>query len=339
MKIGFVPHVPFSLVQGGAEVQAIKTKQAIEQFGYQVAWLDLSDPNFIKKIDLIHFFGLSPHLSWWAQLASQYKPVVISPIFYATQLKYKIFFNLLKYFRGTTPRKTFQMAQIADVLLPNSQAEAKQIAKFFKVSSQKIFVIPNGVEKNFVGTNPESFLKKYLPDFKKNQLFVLSVQNICERKNTISLIQAAVELKIPLVLIGSLKLASGSYISQIKFFSKRYPNLIRYIPFIPREELKNAYAAAHVHALPSYLETPGLSSLEAGLNGCNLVVGDCLPVREYFQGLAYIVKQNKSSIKRGLELALSSPRNYFGQSEVIRTKYNWESIGKKIISVYKKILM
>lgn len=338
MRIGFVPHVPISLIQGGAEVQAIKTKEAIEREGHQVLWLDLADKDFIKKIDIIHFFGLSPHLSWWAQLAKQYLPVVVSPIFYATQAQYKIFFNILKRFRGTTPRKSLQMAHIADALLPNSEAEARQIIKFFKVSPEKIYVVPNGVEKDFIGRDPKRFIKKYLKGWNAGKPFILSVQNIAERKNTLNLINAALKIKVPLLIIGSFNLAPPSYVYRIKYLTKKYPHLLKHIPPIPRTDLKDAYAAAHVFALPSHLETPGLSSLEAGLNGCNLVLGDCAPVKEYFSNISFIVKQDSESIAKGLKSALSVPRNYFNQATIISQKYTWERAGKTTLQIYKNIL-
>lgn len=338
MRIGFVPHAPLSFIKGGTEIQAIKTKEMIEKEGHQVLWLDVGDEEFIKKIDLIHFFASTPpHLTWWAELAKQYVPVVVSPIFYAKDVPHKLFYTFFKKLRGTTAHIRFSMIRVADILLPNSKVEARQLIRIFQVPPEKIRVIPNGVEKDFVGTNPQEFIRKYLPGW-ENKKFILSVQHISPVKNTINLIKAALSIQTPLVIIGSLALADSVSRKAIKYFSESYPHLFCHIPFLPRSELKNAYAAAHVFALPSHSETTGLASLEAGLNGCNLVLGKCEPVEEYFQGIAFIVKQDVNSIANGLKQALTKPRNCFNQAEFIFRNYTWEQVGKMTLQVYEELL-
>ena len=46
-----------------------------------------------------------------------------------------------------------------------------------------------------------------------------------------------------------------------------------------------------VRAGERFVAQTSLASLEAGINGANLVLGECEPVREYFEGMARIISQ------------------------------------------------
>ena len=50
---------------------------------------------------------------------------------------------------------------------------------------------------------------------------------------------------------------------------------------LPHEDLAPYYASCKVHALVSWMETTGLSSLEAEVMGANLVITDKGDTRDY----------------------------------------------------------
>jgi hypothetical protein len=61
-----------------------------------------------------------------------------------------------------------------------------------------------------------------------------------------------------------------------------------------------------VHALPSWFETTGLTSLEAGAMGCNLVVGMGGDTHDYFQDLAwYCEVETRKALRKPLKRALN----------------------------------
>ena len=51
------------------------------------------------------------------------------------------------------------------------------------------------------------------------------------------------------------------------------PNVIL-LGEVPHDDLAKYYASCKVHALVSWMETTGLSSLEAGVMGANIVITD-----------------------------------------------------------------
>ena len=120
--------------------------------------------------------------------------------------------------------------------------------------------------------------------------------------------------------------------------ANQYPEKFLFLGPLPRNLLKHAYAAAKVHALLSEYETPGLASLEAGINGANLVVLESPPVVEYFQNIAWVVNKNLGNIVIALENAAARERNCFLQSETIKEKYSWSKIAESIDKIYDMVI-
>ncbi|MGC3967136.1 MAG: glycosyltransferase [Pirellulales bacterium] len=85
----------------------------------------------------------------------------------------------------------------ADLLLPNSQAEAEQLMRLFQVPPSRIRIVPNGVEEHFADADPQLFRTHIGWDN-----FVLCPGRIEPRKNQLSLIRALHGSGIRLVFAG-----------------------------------------------------------------------------------------------------------------------------------------
>jgi glycosyltransferase involved in cell wall biosynthesis len=338
LRVAFLPSSPPSLGVGGAEVQAQKTKEFLEKRGHTVQWFDFGNPSFLQEIDILHAFGTGWHLYPFVRHISSRIPIVISPIFYTHSPLKRATYRLAAQIPQSYAKTRRSLLREADALLPNSNAEAAQLANIFGVNPLKTTVVPNGVEQEFLGSEPTLCYKKYLPTLPIQTPFIFSVHRIEKRKNTLNLIHAALSLKTPLVLVGGFAKDDAAYVSRVMRIAQKHSREIFYLGILDRSELKNVYAAAHVYAMPSYMETPGLASLEAGLNGCNVVVGECPPVREYFSGIAWIQRQDIKSVAAGIKMALRSRRNYFSQAEKIRDTYSWERVAELTESVYRNVL-
>lgn len=331
----FIPHIPFGLVYGGSEVQAERTKSALERRGNSVQWLSMSDCNQGGNIDLYHFFGAGAHFAWWAGVARQHHPVVVSSTFYEGQVARALYYWSCRRVRATRASQIRRVLEVATLVLPNSISEARQLRTIFAVPQSRIRVIPNGVDTDFLGTRPDEFRSLWLRDLPSSEPFVLSVGRIERRKNTLNLLKACVSLGVPAVLVGASNLGDDpKYLQAVYNLAEQHSRSVRLLGPLPRDLLPNAYAAAPVHALASFVETPGLASLEAGLNGCNLVVGACAPVEEYFGDMANVVRHDPASIRNGLERALNEPRDSRHQAEIIREKYSWDRVAELTEEAY-----
>jgi glycosyltransferase involved in cell wall biosynthesis len=104
------------------------------------------------------------------------------------------------------------------------------------------------------------------------------------------------------------------------------------------DELRSAYAAARAHILPSWFETPGLSSLEAGLSGCSIATTDRGSTREYFRDLAdYCDPASTVSIRRAALRAYDRPRSEQLKRHIL-DRFTWEAAGRQTAAAYDRIL-
>jgi glycosyltransferase involved in cell wall biosynthesis len=90
--------------------------------------------------------------------------------------------------------------------------------------------------------------------------------------------------KYTLLLVGSPAPNQKSYYNECRRIAAE--NIFFY-DHVPQEELISYYKRAKVHALPSWFETCGLSSLEAAAMGCNVMITDKGYTREYFGNDAF----------------------------------------------------
>jgi len=305
-----------------------------------VEFLDPYRPDALDGVDLVHIFGSDwPVQEIATLLTARRVPFVTSSVYLVEGFEQAVNF-VLKFVPRTLPKLQEIVFRLAQFILPNSLVEARMVQSHFGVPRGKLRVVPNGVDVSRVGTAPEDFRRRFLPDLPADADFVLQVARVESRKNTLSLIGACERLGVPLVLIGKPYPAGSAYAARVEERVSSSASYVRHIKaFVPQEDLLNAYAAAKVHALLSTMETTGLVTLEAGLHGCNLVVGDCPPVREYFAGLAWLVNgRDVGQVAGALEAALGSSRDTFGQSATIRQRYSWLSVAQQTLDVYRLVV-
>jgi Glycosyltransferase len=345
MRVIFVPSFPFTFTPpGGGRMQVLKTKEYLEKLGIEVKfWNPEKNYALDKDGDIFHIFSSDWSLAQLAMLIKKLGyPYVVSTIFWEPNWFKVIAHKVLSQIPLTQTNWRKRLLKEANLLLPNSNFEAKHISEIFNIPLEKFWVVPNAVDSDFIGLDPDRFWETYIPELSKNERFILSVAIIEPRKNTLSLIKAACKIGAPLLLIGSESSLHQQYVQQVKGEIEKAKKkiFIKHIPGIyDRTMLANAFSSAWVHALVSFIETPGISTLEAGLNGANLVVSRLPPVLEYVGDYSWSVDpHNIESIAKGLEKALNSPRNFKNAKDHIKNNFTWEIAAKKTLEGYRKVL-
>jgi glycosyltransferase involved in cell wall biosynthesis len=213
----------------------------------------------------------------------------------------------------------------ASMVLPNSESEYERLSK--DLGLRKAYqVVPNGIDDQLFG---------HIPSTSSRKEKVICVGQIYGMKNQYKLIKACKQLKVPLELIGKPPPNHLEYYNNCKKISN---NLISFIDFMPQTQLLKFYAEAKVHALPSWFETTGLSSLEAGAMGCNLVCGTGGDTREYFKNFAsFCDAADQKSIEVAIENALNKPTST-ELMEMILTNYTWKKAAEATLNAYHKVL-
>lgn len=316
----------------GDSVQMRKTAEYLGKMGVEVS-LEYSDAPDLIGYDLIHLFNLIPVEDTYRRFkhARQYPvKLALSTVFWdpgeylshhAEGQQYQ------RWWRETMALRQEVLAGV-DLILPNSRQELDVLQQIFGRLPPAV-IVPNGADPGFGLARRERFIHRF-----GVQDFLLSVGRISPRKNQLLLIKAAKQLKLPLVLIGPLN--DGLYYRECRREAAGTGTL--FIDGLEERELASAYAAARVHALVSWYDTPGLVSLEAGLAGCAIVTTDRGGTREYFGDLVeYCQPDNLSSICDALEQAWRNPAPSALKERILK-KYTWEQAAMETFQAYRQLL-
>ena len=338
-------HAPSFAFQspGGGENQLVQTGKQLEDLGVDVRlfvpWLDR-----LEDARLLHLFGMSREGYELARVArARGIRVVLSPIcwyepraiaFLAPDLKQRVW-DLAKYaVKRVAPRWPSWrrgLLRLADVVLPNSLAEAGQLIRLFAIEPSRIRVVPNGVQSTFTHGSPALFRSEY-----GAREFVLYVGRIEPRKNVLRLVEAVSTVGLPLVVIGSPPAGCEAYADACR---RAADNHAIWIDAMDHDDprLASAYAAARVFALPSWFETPGLAAQEAALAGSAVVITPYGSTREYFgERVEYARPDRPSQIARAILKSWESGPDPRLASHV-GSRFLWSDVAQRTAEVYDQI--
>jgi glycosyltransferase involved in cell wall biosynthesis len=355
-------------VPGGDFVHAIKTMEYLRRLGVEADISEELRPD-LRGYDVVHLFVLDFYFyENYVRLKNAKKNgkcVVLSPIYWNMHdfhallskgsLKNRAYYSLpdgimremvSNVLNRTLTRELFrtyvknvthvmskkhqqvELLKSCDMIVPNSVTEKELMMRDFGIrDSGQFLVVPNAADKSFQYANGRSFESRYgIRDF------VMCAGRIAPEKNQLSLIRAVKGTGMKLVLVGFAKETFKDYYGRCK---QEADGDVLFLPWLPHHELASAYGAAKVHALPSWRETPGLSSLEAGLAGCNIVTTSIGSTEEYFGKYAWYCEPDSiESIRKAVEEAFVAPRSS-ALRERILDNFTWEKAAERTLHAYE----
>ena len=330
MKVLFQTRPDFMKNPAGDTVQIVSTGQELKNLGVEVHIS--ADPNIdLSPYDIVHIFNITrikESYMFFLNAQKQQKKIVLSPIYWPPNAYFKregASSNALAVWKHMQPMRARLVSECA-LLLPNSHIEMDVLQQdFLKTAPYR--AVPNGFPDSFIGTTPQLFREQF-PDTPKE--FVLCAARISTRKNQHWLAKICQDLGLSLVLLGPVN--DQQYFESVKSFS----NVI-YIGTLQGELLASAYSAAKVHALPSWFETPGLSSIEAGACGTVVISTDQGSPKEYFQDMAFYVRpMDDISLRTALEQAFNASPLPLMQH--IHKHYPWTKVAEITLEAYEKVI-
>jgi glycosyltransferase involved in cell wall biosynthesis len=367
MKVLFQTRTNLFEAPGGDMVQMLKTKEFLAKSGIEV---DISlelEPD-LTGYDLVHLFNLMEPQDIYIQMLNakkQSKKIVLSTIYgLYTEFErkargglfqkvanilspYQIGYIkvLVKHYKEKRMHKGVYkmlfkgyyglMKEIVDstsVFLPNSDSEMKRVATEFKLKNYQYVSVPNAIDKSvFVSDETYDEINTYA----KFKDCILCAARIEGRKSTLTLVQALKNTDYKLVLVGKESQNQKQYVQQVH--DEAGENVF-FLGAIPHDDLKNLYKVAKVHALISWMETPGLSTLEAAAMDCNVVVTRKGDTYDYFEDYAYYCEPDDiQSIKGAIDKAFTEPVNPKLKQKVLE-KYIWEKTAEETLKGYNLVL-
>jgi glycosyltransferase involved in cell wall biosynthesis len=343
-------------VKGGDTIQIMATARHLRALGIAVDIKLTSDAIDYKRYDLLHFFNIIRPSDILYHIKKSHKPFVLSPIlvdyhefdkYHRNGLAGKIFYFLpagnIEYLKTIArwllgkdrlmsydylwlgqKRAIVKILQKTRMLLPNSASEYKRLARQYPVAGDYTTIV-NGIDSN---------LFQFDKEVEKDPLLVICVARVEGIKNQLNLIRALNNTNFQLVIIGSTAPNQQSYYEACKNIGA---DNISFMQHVPQEELCTWYQQAKVHVLPSWFETTGLSSLEAGAMGCNLVITEKGDTKSYFGEHAfYCDPSSPQSIFEAIEKAAAKPIDELLRKKIL-ANYTWQQAALQTLSAYKKV--
>lgn len=369
MKVLFQTRSNLYTAPGGDLVQLQKTKEYLEQLGVQID-ISLDFEPDLSNYDIVHLFNLMEPQDIYRQYKNakkQNKKIVLSTIYglyteYERKARGGLFQKIANiispyqisyiktivrhYHENRMHKGVFQMmlkghfnlmheiVNGVDYLLPNSDNEMKRIAGEFNLKNYNYFNTPNAIDVNVFNDQVELSADD-LAKYGQYKDCVLCAARVEGRKSTLNLVKAFKNLPYQLVLVGNESKNQKSYVEQVH---QEAGENVHFLGAVPHQDLAKLYKLAKVHCLISWMETPGLSSLEAGAMDCNLVITKKGDTEEYFENYAYYCEPDDvKSIEKAISQAYSSPLNP-KLKEKINSNFNWTKTAEVTYQAYKNAL-
>lgn len=329
---------------GGGEVQLLSTARALAQVGVGARmWRPWEDD--LGRANILHLFGSLPaHRPLVAAARRRRVAVVLSTIAWFDRqalwhepwpVTRRLAACAALRWRQAVPRWPSwrrQLYQAADLLLPNSQAEAEQLMQLFDIPPARIHVVPNGADPRFAQADPEVFKSRF-----GLREFILYCGRIEPRKNQLQFLRAMRGAELPIVVLGDPLPEHQAYYDACRREAGQHTH------FLGRLEhhdplLASAYAGCRCLALTSWYETPGLAPLEAAMTGTPLVLTDRGATREYFGDLAdYAPPDDPRAIRAAVLHAWERKRSR-KLARHVKDNFSWQAAARVTQAAYHRVL-
>ena len=354
MKVALIARKTLYTVPGGDTVQIVQTAASLAALGITADIKTADKTIAYQDYDLLHFFNITrpADILYHSQKAG--KQFVVSTILcdyseYDRQHRKGIgmLFTYLKSdsieYVKTIARCLIgrdklgslsyiwkgQFNSIKDILsraamvLPNSESEYQRLVGSYPCTT-KYMVVPNGID-------PTLFQNNHTQIRRDNNL-VICAARIEGIKNQLNLIRALNNTRFRLLIIGSPAPNQLAYYNECRSIAAEN---ISFLQHIPQGDLVDYYRKAKVHVLPSWFETTGLSSIEAAVMGCNIVITDKGDTRAYFGDDAFYCDPATPEIILAAVEKASSTAFDENFREKILNKYTWKQAAIQTLKAYQ----
>lgn len=365
MKVLFQSRTTVFSAPGGDTVQLLKTREYLEKLGVEVDIAETLEPD-LSAYDLVHVFNLMRVQEAWLQVRNarrQGKPVALSTIYglyteYEQKARGGLFGvvarhsgpYMLEYLKiaarcitsgelhkgalsvlGQGYYRTLKKTVAGvDVFLPNSDSEMARVAREMNLADPPYVAVPNAVDTEVFDYDEVD--TSGLEDYESCLVCAARIEG---RKSQLNLVRAMQDLPYQLLIIGQPSPNHMAYYEQVR--AEAGDNVV-FIGAVEHAELARYYKVARASALISWMETPGLSSLEAAAMRCNLVITPKGDTRDYFGDFAaYCEPDDVASIRQAVIQAMEQPFDEALRQHVL-DHYTWDKTAAATLKGYQMAL-
>ena len=292
--------------------------------------LGLSKKIYKDKNNLDVFFSPTHYLPLFSVVPSVVSIFDLSYLKYPELFKKKDLYQLKIWGRYSIKR--------AKAVITISESSKNAIIEEYKLASDKVHVVYPGIKEliNNREINMTDLQKKY--GIKKN--FILFVGTIQPRKNIARMVEAISQIpELELIVVGKKGWQYEGILDSPRKFGVE--NRVKFLEFVPDEELSELYKNAICFVLPSLYEGFGLPILEAMKYGCPVVTSNTSSLPEAGGDAAlYFDPEDSSDIAEKIKKLLSDDKlreDMIEKGYKQAKKFSWEKAAKETLHVLKEV--
>ena len=357
-------------VFGGDTVVMRKLSSALQALGVEAVVGPLSALPPATEFDLLHIFTIAPldhaqRMVTWGQAGKL--PIVCSPLYHASfrhwfvkaivsAPRWRILYRALGQERAWAIYRAWQEAKLplvkvwresrrvlaaATCIATSSHWENRYVARHFRLGraiQRRMRISPLGIDANLYGqTFSAAQIEAFRDHYGLEADYVCEVARIEPKKNQLAVIEALMDVDVPLVFVGHPSPYDPEYVTRCRELGARRGR-VHFLNWLPEEALPRLYQGAAAHILPSWVELPGLSSLEAGASGCRVISTEISPLREMLGEQAWLCDPfDLNSIRSTVVQALASPVPAGLRPHLLR-ELSWERVAEVNLKLYEEVL-
>lgn len=276
------------------------------------------------------------------------KNVKYIPIIYdLSYLNYKhnpfnLYLNLVMYMKLVIP---FILKRADAVVVPSLYVK-NEIKKRYNTQDSKIIVIYGGRDEYFYKIKDEKKIDTLRKKYGIYREYCFTNTTNPERKNIYGLIDAFVKIdkftQYQLIITG---LLLEDKTKELKDYINRFgvAKKIKFLGFVPKEDLRILYSNAKIFIFPSFEEGFGFPVLEAVSCGCLSICSDTGSLPEIIgnKKLLFNPRDIKSIVQKINEVLLLNQSNYNTELAIIQkhiNKFIWEKAAKEYNDLFQKMM-
>jgi|WetSurMetagenome_2_1015567.scaffolds.fasta_scaffold00001_378 glycosyltransferase involved in cell wall biosynthesis len=290
--------------------------------------LSVEIPLFIllNRIDIAHFQYVSPLFKTCREIVTTHDVLF---------LDYKDLFP--RSFRRINRFLFRHSATRADILLTVSDYSRSRISEHFKIKSENIHVIPNGVADEYFDYS------RVMPDVKalySLDRYILFVSRIEARKNHLFLLRTFIDTGLwkngyKLLFIGCKSVNSDPFFNELSSLPEDIRKSIVHIERSYGDELISFYRNCSLFIYPSLAEGFGIPPLEAIASKVPVLCSKTTSMSDFtFLADRFFDPNSSSELSEKISLALrSDPGDFKSDIEYVRENYNWRKSAAKLSGI------
>jgi glycosyltransferase involved in cell wall biosynthesis len=236
----------------------------------------------------------------------------------------------------------------ADAVVAVSQATRNDIVQLLGVAPERITVIPCGINGEFSSPIDEARLQRVRERYDLPGEFLISVGAIEPRKNLVRLLQAIKLLveseprfrDLTLVHAGPVGWHAADVPRAVA--ELRLERHVRFLGFVPDDDLAALYRLARASVYPSLFEGFGLPVLESMASGCPVVTSDCSSLPEVAGDAAVLVDPTSvEAIADGIRRVWDDEdlrRCLIDRARRRAATFTWDAAARATVELYDRVL-